>query len=254
MRTGYLAQRLLSQCSTGKVIAVFDSSAYLEFGDGIVCLAATGLPEGPLMVPYRRPSALRVGEEIRLTTDQKTAWRPPDLLGWSLQSLERGLSSVVVKCEIQKLFECAARGVEADFSDWLECCMLGEFTATPASVARLVGLGPGLTPSGDDYLGGAMITLHALGQSDLAYALFASVDLALTNRISAAHLFAASEGAGAAPLHDALCDVMCGRTETMPHRFVGLGLMGHRSGRDAFAGCHIVLRTYFRIKMAQTAT
>ena len=107
---------------------------------------------------------------------------------------------------------------------------------------------------GDDYLGGAMITLHALGQSDLAYALFASVDLALTNRISAAHLFAASEGAGAAPLHDALYDVMCGRSETMPHRFVGLGLMGHRSGRDAFAGCYIVLRAYSRIKKAQTAT
>jgi len=254
MRTGYLAQRLLSRSSTGKVIAVFDSSAYLEFGDGIVCLAATGLPEGPLMVPYRRPSALRVGEEIRLTTDLKAAWRPPGLLGWSLQSLERGLSSVVVKCEIQEFFECAARGVEVNFSGWLERCMLGEFIAPPASVARLVGLGPGLTPSGDDYLGGAMITLHALGQSDLAYALFASVDLALTNRISAAHLFAASEGAGAAPLHDALYDVMCGRTETMPHRFVGLGLMGHRSGRDAFAGCHIVLRTYFRIKMAQAAT
>lgn len=253
MRTGYLAQRLLSQFSVGKVIAVFDRSAYLETGHGIVCLGAAGLPEGPLMVPYQRPSALRTGEELRLASDTKTVWRPPSLRSWTIQSLERGLSSSVVKFEIQKMSELASLGTEGDLSGWLERYLLGELIEPPASVARLVGLGPGLTPSGDDYLGGAIIALQALGLPKVSAALFTCLDLSRTNRISAAHLSAAFEGAGAAPLHDALDDVLCGRTETTLKRLVGLGLIGHSSGWDAFAGCHLVLRTYCRTQKAQAA-
>ena len=93
MQNGYLAQRLLSRHPTGIVIAVFDRSAYLELDEGIVCLTADELPDGPLMVSHRRTSALRIDEKVTPETEVKSVWRPPTTLGWSIQSLERGLFS-----------------------------------------------------------------------------------------------------------------------------------------------------------------
>ena len=111
------------------------------------------------------------------------------------------------------------------------------------AVHALLGLGPGLTPSGDDALGGAMIALHALGRSDLALRLGEAVALnaaQATNSISRAHLEAAASGQGAAPLHNALAALM--RAEpSLATTLQGLDRMGHSSGWDAFAGAVAVL-------------
>ena len=98
-----------------------------------------------------------------------------------------------------------------------------------------------------------MVALHALGQPELAFALFAQLDLSRTNRISAAHLAAAGQGAAAAPLHDVLNDVLCGRIESLPTRLKSLDLMGHRSGSDSFAGCQAVLCAYCEAAAVRTA-
>lgn len=42
-------------------------------------------------------------------------------------------------------------------------CVEGEPAGAAAAARRLVGLGPGLTPSGDDMLGGLLLSLRALG-------------------------------------------------------------------------------------------
>ena len=253
MRPGYLAQQLLSQNPSGTVMAVFERSAYLELSCGIVCLAAADLPQGPLMVPYRKPFVLRVGEVVRLERVGERTWRPPSPLGWTHRSLERGLSASVVRSDVKAWFENTASGAKGDLSGWLLRSLSGEFRNLPESLARLVGLGPGLTPSGDDYLGGALVVLHTLGHSEIASALFGSLDLSRTNRISAAHLSAASQGAAAAPLHDVLNDVLCGQTESLPSKLEGLDLMGHRSGWDSFAGCHAVLNVCCEAAEVRTA-
>ena len=38
----------------------------------------------------------------------------------------------------------------------------------PAEAAALIGLGPGLTPSGDDFIGGMLIALRMLGKHGAA--------------------------------------------------------------------------------------
>jgi hypothetical protein len=53
----------------------------------------------------------------------------------------------------------------------------------------LLGLGPGLTPSGDDYLGGFLATLHHLGRP-------ATIDTANTHAISRARLAMHMRGEG----------------------------------------------------------
>ena len=252
MQNGYLAQRLLSRHPTGNVIAVFDRSAYLELDEGIVCLTADELPDGPLMVSHRRTSALRIDEKVTPETEVKSVWRPPTTLGWSIQSLERGLFSNILSGEPEYLLKIAIPEVERALSGWLERCFSGYFVAVPKAATRLVGLGPGLTPSGDDYLGGVMVALLAVGQPDIASALYASLDLSRTNRISAAHLAAAYEGAAAAPLHDVVNAVLQGRTERLSDRRAARNVMGHSSGWDAFAGCKFVLRTYYRSAKIRT--
>ena len=77
-----------------------------------------------------------------------------------------------------------------------------------ARIAPLLGLGLGLTPSGDDYLGGLLVALSPVGRSgvqDHLWQAFASGSrLTATTAISRAHLAAAAEGLGSAALHHAL--------------------------------------------------
>ncbi|MDJ0949072.1 MAG: DUF2877 domain-containing protein [Alphaproteobacteria bacterium] len=109
----------------------------------------------------------------------------------------------------------------------------------PDRAAGLIGLGPGLTPSGDDLIGGAMIALRALGRDRTADRL---ADWALgqaregTGRISRAHLAAAADGQGAAALHAALASLCTTGAPGIVPALRALDAIGHSSGWDALAG------------------
>jgi hypothetical protein len=112
-------------------------------------------------------------------------------------------------------------------------------SSPPVAVGGLIGLGPGLTPSGDDALAGALIALHAFGRADLARSLaehlrpFAAGG---TGFISRAHLECAGRGEGAAVLHDALVATMSGDVAALDRAATAVGRLGHTSGWDALAG------------------
>lgn len=96
----------------------------------------------------------------------------------------------------------------------------------------LIGLGPGLTPAGDDFVGGAMIALRAFGHEDAADRIAAwALPLAQerTSRISRAHLECAARGEG----HEALHDWLNGFA---PADLARLARIGHTSGLDAAVG------------------
>ena len=268
LQIGCFAHRLLARRPAGEIVAAFERSAYLDLGIGMVCLGAPGLAEGPLMVPCPKPSTLRTGMRYVPEYADATVWRPPVARGWTMETLESGLGSVTVHTgsngsfhglggfAISKPVEGRLAAVACDpigqLSRWLEQRFAGKISPGPGKINDLIGLGPGLTPSGDDYLGGTMVAAHALGRPDIAESLFAALDLSRTNRISAAHLAAAREGAASAPLHDLLNGVLCGRAATLPSRLAGLGRMGQSSGWDAFAGCCTALQAYRRSHSSYT--
>jgi Protein of unknown function (DUF2877) len=105
------------------------------------------------------------------------------------------------------------------------------------AVRGLIGLGPGLTPSGDDVLAGALLGLHATGNAILAAQLGAHVAAASvdgTSPLSAAFLRCAIDGETSAPLHQALSAAF---TNTdWPTTLDTLNHIGHTSGWDHFAG------------------
>ena len=109
---------------------------------------------------------------------------------------------------------------------------LGWIAGTGKPDDALIGLGPGLTPAGDDFVGGAMIALRAAGNGALADRVAAwALPLAKerTNRISRAHLQCAAAGEGHEALHDFLKTF--GKEE-----LDRLARVGHTSGLDAAAG------------------
>ena len=136
----------------------------------------------------------------------------------------------------------------AALADWIgDALALGldqPLAPVPAAVATLVGLGPGLTPSGDDLIGGALILLREAGRPDIAAALAGFV-LPLAERstgaISLAHLGAAAAGEATAALHDFLTVLAHGSDEALAAALAEVGRVGHSSGLDALAGIACVL-------------
>jgi hypothetical protein len=112
---------------------------------------------------------------------------------------------------------------------------------------NLLGLGPGLTPSGDDVLCGALIALHAIGHRHAADALGQAAlrkAATATTALSRAFLAAAAGGQGAEALHALLAAVLCVRAERLDALVGDVVRIGHTSGWDALAGAIMVLRAF----------
>jgi hypothetical protein len=105
-------------------------------------------------------------------------------------------------------------------------------------IAELIGLGPGLTPSGDDILAGVLFGLKTLGQqaiaSPLAQYLLAAVG-DRTNTISLAYLHCAAAGEATAPLDDFL-RALCRNDITLASALTAVSRIGHSSGWDSLTG------------------
>ena len=122
----------------------------------------------------------------------------------------------------------------------------GDHTAAVEAADRLVGLGPGLTPSGDDVLAGVLVTLHGL-RPDLADRLrglggeIARRACGRTTALAATLLGQAAQGYTVDPLLDVV-DGLSGQPSPLTPAVVGrLTAVGHTSGRDLLLG--VVLAT-----------
>lgn len=281
LRSGPTAARLLAQDGHGRIAAVFTRTAYLELAGGLVALGARDLTMGPLNAATSAEAAggwprlgLQVGMAARLGRGRlklgnasfalppADLWRP-DLtpkprsakaLRTAVETLEAlaecraprdGLASLFHRAAPSGLAGAVARraGPEVErLEAWLGG---GSGPAPEPPVARLLGLGPGLTPSGDDYLAGLMIALGSLGLSDRRD-LLARVVMRLaprrTTAVSRAHLSAAAEGLGAEALHALLAALLSEEPRDLTDVLGGLDGLGHSSGWDGAAGLRSALR------------
>lgn len=240
---------MLSRGSPGIVCAVFRRSCYVAFGAGrLACLGDQSLGRGPLNVQLERFEPLRLGMRVRLEAQRARVWRPARIAGTparsaldALRSAARGrvpaegLGGHIVEQSSPLIEHCRAA------LDALDRWLAGG--ALEGEVERLLGLGPGLTPSGDDYLGGALVALRAFGRAESADALWSALRqraTKCTNRISAAHLAAAAEGDAYEALHACLSTLAAGEVAGWRGRLDRVASVGHCSGWDALAGAHAV--------------
>lgn len=282
-----MARRVLAAAGAGRIAAVFERSLYLDFRGRWVCLAAAPASVGPLTATFRSAisrrlrdaihvgdgvdvaeDGIRIGARWLFTTARAKTWRPPLPSGWTRDSLTRGLRGMEAIARRRRPREglgAFVEGVEltgpgpreamvaatpvAQLRDWLVGAFAGDadpYGPTP-SVGSLVGLGPGLTPSGDDFLAGVMIAAHALRRQKVAARLHRVITPLVsrsTNPISGAHLAAAAEGAGSARLHAVLDHVLAGDLTRLPAALAEIDAIGHSSGWDALAGSAVTLQAW----------
>lgn len=264
------------------VEAVFRRSFYLRAGPALACCGGEEIGCGPLNVILRRDiilqeaatdwrDRLRPGQVVlsgaRMAATEAPlvigiaaawSWMPPPVPAWSKASLGAGLRHFEqhvsawpvpeegLGCAAWRradpaglVAKAAARDIAA-LSSWAAGGCPAD--RVPA-VSGLVGLGPGLTPSGDDLLGGFLAAMHAIGYGASADALWSSLqpDLARTNAISAAHMTAAAAGRLSDKQHRLLNALLSGNPNEIVAGVRAIMDDEHTSSRDTMAGMTIIL-------------
>ena len=234
---GRFARDALAQ-GAGEVCALFRRSFYLRCpGERYACVGDASLGRGPLNVLVDELALPAMGACVEIATEQASIWKPPPCVSTPdvdgiVRAAQGHLPAEGLGCLVggshNALSVHAQPALEA-----LERWLRGN--ALEAEAQGLIGLGPGLTPSGDDYLGGMLVALHALGREAQARALWRWLQprLSRTSAISGAHLAAAAAGEAHETLHLALGDAFLVKD---------LSRVGHCSGWDALAGALAVLR------------
>lgn len=226
----------------GEVCAVFRRSFYLRFpGERYVCAGDSSLGCGPLNAIIEELRLPAIGEPATLASEGAETWAPPRLARPAMPDIgplrnaargrvpQEGLGSLVLE-QHNALSGHAQPALDA-LDRWLVGNSLDE------DAAMLIGLGPGLTPSGDDYLGGMLIALHQLGRDAQARSLWRWLTprLPRTSAISGAHLAAAADGEGHEALHQCLM-ALCTPGADWTRALDRLDTVGHCSGWDSLAG------------------
>lgn len=119
-------------------------------------------------------------------------------------------------------------------------CDAGDARRVAEAAEPLLGLGPGLTPSGDDLVGAVLFTRRRLGGEPPARGLVARAR-GRTHPVSAALLGDLAAGHGHAPLHALAGALAAGAAGPAEEAARQLAAIGHTSGWDMLTGVLLAL-------------
>lgn len=252
---GWKARQALARTGgSARLLAALSESTYLSAGDEIVWLG--------------RPDAARHGRAILgepgdgadvLAFDLGRAgvWRPPPVPAAPRATLVASAAALVgalgemggpqgfgalllgrtPPAPLDRALDAALALAQA--------CARDDARAAAGAAEALVGLGPGLTPAGDDYVGGAFFARAIFPATDggeaEAWGRARAAVLALarerTHPVSAALLADLVEGQAWAPLHDLAQGLAAGAAvDALLPPARRLTRLGHSSGWDLLAG------------------
>jgi hypothetical protein len=270
-----------------RVIAVFPSAVYLELRDAaeprVVALLtsdALRLPNSVVIAPGRRDmpfAGIRETDEAcvgdgyiditavnRLRVRVRRWWSPvPQLPPVPLSRLAQGAAA------LSAFAGESGSGLAGHPGPYrlADRCAAGDLAHAVDAAERIVGLGPGLTPSGDDILAGLLVSLRLLGEATpnggaavwladwIGAAVTADADTR-TTALAATLLHCAARGESG-PEVGAVLRAVTGREPLGPavRRLLG---SGHTSGADllwgVLAGCRAVQALGSAALQAQKAT
>jgi hypothetical protein len=244
------AARVALESGAGEVCAVFRRSFYVRSNGKYACVGDASLGRGPLNALVAGFEAPALGSAVVVSLEAARAWAPPLLVRTARPNLEalracldghvpeEGLGCVILG--VHNALSVHAQPALEAIDRWLAGNTLG------AEAAHLIGLGPGLTPSGDDYLGGVLVALRWVGRAAQADSLWRWLEPRAaegTSAISAAHLAAAAGGEMHEALHEVLRDLSAWEAPDLLPNLARLDAVGHTSGWDALAGMVAVART-----------
>ena len=270
---GVFRRSLYAENTFGRIVCIGERdigpgplNALCEFS-GDVDFTQIVEPGSPAKI---RDGWMQLGPRMKIDISLPMEWKPePFPVGWNVEFFSENLPLLVQwiaetgpREGLAPLIERIVSGEEisyedafrkiswegiTDFGHWLSYSLNGEKNLEfPASARRLVGLGPGLTPSGDDFWCGVMIALRAVGCSDILGEVSGTVlELAeaRTNKISRAHMECAAGGQGAQALHETISAMGVADEARLRSALRALDKLGHTSGWDSLAGVVCVLKS-----------
>ncbi len=241
-----------------RIVSVHRLVTNLLFHDGRLVTVADasvgGLPDGILVADAPdfttlgiQPGALArwVGGELRVPsvglvvrTTGAVTWSPRlghrDVTGWAAASARAWALAGAARTP-GGVLDLPAAGMPLVALDL--ALRAGDHGAAATAARRLIGLGPGLTPSGDDALAGIECALHAAGHPMAGFLEPALADVeSRTTRVSVALLRHATRGAAAQWIHQ-LLDGLLGPDPHARSRAIQAAVgHGATSGSDLLAG------------------
>ncbi len=237
------------RASTGMTRAVpgFEATPFRFAGNDIVWIGT----HAPL-----HPRVLLLAEEtssMRLDVETATVYQPETLGGqrFSRDALRKPLVGAIlgVTSEVKSAgFGGLLAGVplifplshRADAAIALaQACADDDTTIFTTAATRLLGVGAGITPSGDDFVGGALFAQRLVASSHDWDAVSASIITNAAERthiISRALLADLTRGASYAPLHALAAALVQDDTDAALAAARELITIGHSSGWDMLAG------------------
>jgi hypothetical protein len=203
-------ERLRAGAAVGVVRGATERAAYLDFDGFVVALTAPGVPLMPNGVAVAR-TAVRDGA-VRAEPDRIVVGG--EAVTWSADAVWEPRLRVVAPGRVGALRERgaairAALGGELSFDAELGRALRErDFDAAARAAGRLIGLGGGLTPEGDDVLAAtAAVVVAVAGAVELEHAdrfvaaLVPADAAARTTALSATLLALAAEGRIVEPVH-----------------------------------------------------
>ncbi|HYH50761.1 MAG TPA: DUF2877 domain-containing protein, partial [Acidimicrobiia bacterium] len=254
---------LLQRMGTGRVLwaraadptgSLAGPAAWLRLPDGVVGLAPPGAPLGPLWI--NRPEPWPVLTEGATVTVDEAGLRGPDgvlLLERRLASAWRGplpdarsVSAAPARAlVVEALRACGQSALLGEpWSEAVEPALSTIGRLEPldslSTVARaLGGLGPGLTPAGDDALSGVFFAFRAMAGPSVEPALAAVAGSVRSGELSAAVLAAAASGSHIEPVHDLVMAAAANEKTVAVKAAMDLDRYGSTSGRDVAYGLRL---------------
>ncbi|WP_238365728.1 DUF2877 domain-containing protein [Mesobacterium pallidum] len=217
-----------------RVVAVFPRHVYLDTSAGLLIVTPGDEPPGPLNLSFDDWPSLNVGDDVALEAGAARHWPSSlprrDLSALWLDGLEAQaraiphasapLSSILERRDLpggQKLAEGLRKA---------------DPVAAGQGARALAGLGPGLTPAGDDVLCGVLLALYVTQRATALCPEIVAASEGMTTALSYAFIRAAGLGHAGAAWHDLLVGAEA------PHAEDTAAVMahGHSSGADTLAG------------------
>lgn len=242
-RVGAGVQAAVQAGGEGAVVAWFPRACYVSLPGGLFATVADGVPIGPIhAVLDSTPARTHPGASARVVDGDLEI----DGATIVLAGAQPWLGTLPSPAEVVS----SADDVVAATEDARGSALLAEPYRNRAHRARdrlaagaldeaarlLVGLGPGLTPSGDDALAGIVFALRATGGLDAESLTMGASEAGETGTISRGFLRWAARGQALEPAHDLLASAAIGDADRASRAARRTAAIGETSGADFLLG------------------
>ncbi len=237
---GLGACEVLARGGDGVILASFPRACYVSVGPALVALVGPGVHPGPLYMVLDEPppeavpdTAVSVGSHRVVIGEREVSARGARVWIGPLPPPHATRAGISVAVEAAEALAAGSALVAGPFrrrADRARACL--QAGDLEGAARLLAGMGPGLTPSGDDALAGVLFALRATcGEASQAL-LIRVAQTVETSTLGSAFVAWAARGQSLSPAHSLLEAASTGDAADAAAACEALAQVGETSGAD----------------------